>query len=124
MSFFAMSPSPSGTIPGLTGDLAETTPWSWSHCQKVWSSGGGSAVAETEMGFFAKWMESVGLVEKEEKGLRVVEEERKVEEGDERVKSEGAILSAAMDEIRCGGGFYSLWFWIKLCPTFSHEIPN
>lgn len=33
----------------------------------------------------------MGLVEKEEKGLRVVEEEGKEEEGDERVKSEGAI---------------------------------
>lgn len=42
------------------------------------------------MGFFTKWMESVGLVEKEEKGLRVVEEEGKVEEGDERVESEGS----------------------------------
>lgn len=48
MSFCATSPSPSGTRAGLTGELAETTPCSRSHSQKMLSfeSSGESEVGD------------------------------------------------------------------------------
>lgn len=49
MSLCATSPSPSGTVAGLMGDFGETTFWSQSHCQKVWTCAvGGLVVADAE----------------------------------------------------------------------------
>lgn len=68
--------------------MSETTFSSQSHCQKAWSEGEGDGGPDSEerrdfaeIECLLKWR--VGLVFKEEKWVRVVEGERKVEDEDD-----------------------------------------
>lgn len=104
MSLCATSPSPSATVAGLTGDFGETTFWSQSHCQKVWTCAvGGLVVADAE------WSEQVaakallfrpknGFFVREVRSFRVFEEETNVvglvDDGSEKFKSVAIVLNS------------------------------
>jgi hypothetical protein len=87
-SLWATSPRPSETRAGLAGALADTTPSSRSHCQKVWTFGGrgGESMSEpglrTEVTVTERGLGCLFERVRAEKRLRVLVGKRNVEDGD------------------------------------------
>lgn len=125
MSLWATSPRPSGTIPGFTGVLPETTPWSESHFQKVWTGGGGLVSNDRrqvrEKGGLLEWM--IGGF------FRVLIGKKKTEEEDDTRVKRVAILSLKFQPYHNATAalIYSFWMWIAFCfpKTFAfvHFLP-